>query len=348
MYGYSDHIDLTPEQVLQKVSKEEIFNWILRESLDQAFDLKNRYLSPFREEDRHPDCRFEVRNDGAILFVDFGEEAGKTHRSCFKMVMDWYNLSLQGAIEAICAKFGLSSNSFDYKPVVTQPYIRTDNPSDAIITYDPIYYDSKALIFWSQFTIRKEHLFEDGVFYTNRFYIQYPDKPKKAISVYGLCFALDFIDRVKLYQPYSKDYKWITNCDEDYIGNIDNLPPEGEELVITKSYKDHRVIRNLLNNRPTIWLQNEGQFPSDWVLEMLLKRFKITTVFFDNDKTGIKASKDLVEKLNGIRPNSTRSITLPRKKRHLQLFNNYLKDPGEWVHKEGREDTQIILKKIGL
>lgn len=335
MYGYEEHLDITPEQLLQKVSQQQIFEWILKE----PFEFGKRYRSPFRE-DKNPKCRFEQRTDGTILFVDFGDTT--THRTCFKMVMDSHqDCTLQEAVKIILSHFNLSKEKYEYKQIVSSTeYIKTDQPSDTIITYDPIQIEKRHKLYISQFLILPEHLKEDNVFPTNKFYIQKPNGQRRTINVYTICFALDFIDAVKLYQPYSVDYKFITNCNEDHIGNFDNLDERGHEVIITKSWKDHRVIRNLLLLKNIIYFQNEGMIPSMYILENLSKRFKLITIFFDNDEAGIKAAIKLQLIFNKIRIGSCRVVYIP--------INIGYKDPGAIVCKEGRIDTIKLLKKIGL
>lgn len=340
-YGYEDFLDITPEQVLQKVTPQQIFEWVLNE----PFEFGKKYKSPFREHSKlKGTCRFEQRTDGTIIFVDFGDTT--THRTCFKLVMDYYTMTngycnLQDAIKLILSHFKLSTDTTDYEAVFkSREYIKTDQPSDVIITYDPRTIERRDKIHWSQFLIQPADLKEDNVFATSRFYIQNPYKSRKTVNVYGLCYAIDFIDAVKLYQPYSTDYKWITNCSEDNIGNFDNIDNTGDELIISKSYKDHRVIRNILFLKNVIWFQNEGMIPSRFILENLLERFKLITIFFDNDMAGIKAAIKLQDILNSIRISSTRRIMIPE-------IIGY-KDPGETVCREGRQDTIKIFKLIGL
>lgn len=337
-YGYEEYLDITPDQILQKVSQQQIFEWILQE----PFDFTKRYKSPFRTHS-NPNkgtCRFEQREDGTIIFVDFGDS--KTHRTCFGMLMDLERTTLTEVLKLIISHFKLSENTEDYTPTVLtrSGHIQTDHSSDTIITYDTTYLEKKHKLYISQFLILPQHLIEDNVFPTTRFYIQKPNYQRRTINVYSVCFALDFIDAVKIYQPYSTDYKWITNCSEDHIGNFDNLDKEGEELIITKSWKDHRIIRNILFLKNVVYFQNEGMIPSMYILENLSKRFKLITIFFDNDETGIKAAIKLQAIFNKIRIASCRIIYIPDKYQY--------KDAGETIKAEGRKDTITIFKNIGL
>jgi hypothetical protein len=331
MYGYGEHIEITPEQLLQKIPQEQIFEFILKE----PFNFKARYISPFRESDKHPDCRFEQREDGTIIFVDFGEQF-KIHRSCFSMVMDKFGVDLDGAIRVICEEFNLSTNTADYTPTERKTYTK-EQGTKTIIAYDKQPYNKSDIYLWSQFLIRPEHLIEDNTFSVKRFSIKKPGS-YKIITPYNHCYAMDFIDSVKIYQPNNAKYKWITNCDENVIGNINNLPATGEELIVQKSYKDHRVLRNLDIGLLVCWFMNEGCVPAKHILENLISRFKLLTFFYDNDPEGIKAAIKLVKACNGIREGCSRYV-------HLPVDCGY-KDPAQYIGKEGRKDTENTIKKI--
>jgi len=344
MYGYSEYTDITVEQVLQKVTQQQIFELVL----GSTFDFSGRYCSPLRE-DTKPDCRFEERPDGTILFVDFGERllTGKTHRTCFSMIMDYYSISLNEAIKLICGRFNLSTNSVDYpKSIHKVSYDYTIEKQETIITYEAKYPSKSDVLYWSQFLISIDNLTEDNVFCVRSFNIS-NHKGKRKINAYKNVYAIDFIDAVKIYQPYNNKYKWITNCNENHIGNIDNLPSMAEELIIQKSYKDYRVLKNL-DYSNIIWFHNEGCLPSMDILKNLTDRFKIITVFYDNDEDGVKAGEKLCTIFNSIRENCSRLVYLPRKRLHKKLYGNYLKDPAEFIHREGKQDLVAILKQIGI
>jgi hypothetical protein len=344
MYGYEEYIDITPEQILQKITQEQIFEFILKDS----FDINLVYCSPLRD-DKKPGCRFEQRLDGTIIFVDFGERflTGHTHRSCFSMVMDAFNVDLSGAIRIICAEFKLSINRYDYKEVEKIHYEKTNTSSETIITYEKKIPTKSDIIFWSQALIKPEHLEEDNSFCISRFSVK-NHKGYFIINTYKHSYVFDFIDKMKIYQPYKEKYKWVTNCDENCIGNIDNLPATGEELIIQKSYKDHRLLRNLELGYNVIWFQNEGCTPSLEILKNLTERFKVITVFYDNDVDGIKAAEKLVAIFNVLKEDCARMVYLPRKRKHKQLYNKYLKDPSEFYYREGKQNLITILKHIGL
>lgn len=350
MYGYEEHIELTPDQILQKLTQQQIFELVLK----LPFNFNERYKSPFRQ-DKRGDCRFEERQDGTILFVDFGEiNSRKIHRSCFGMMLDAYpGYTLNGIIKILCNEFKLSTDIRDYQ-YISNTYNTNNNSSiynnqeesseETIIKYRRKAFSRLDVLHWSQFIIKTEHLIEDNVSATNLFTVKKPNKLLKTINVYKYCYAIDFIHHVKLYQPYSDKYKWITNCNENDIGNIDNLPATGDELIIEKAYKDHRVLRNLNLNLNVIWFQNEGQIPDLYILKNLTERFKLIYIFFDPDETGITSALKLHAILESFRQDCARIVHLPifisRKLNH--------KDVSEFVHKEGRNDLIEILKQIKI
>lgn len=338
MYGFQDYNKITPEQVLQKVSQEEIFQFVLGKHPDSA----SRFLSPFRI-DKKANCRFEVIADGTLLFVDFGDKS-TTHRTCFKAVMDKYGIILDSAVNMIVSHFELSSSEENYVPVTKTFTIEKadkEEKESTIITYDIVPYAKRDKLHWSQFLITPSQLLEDNVYSTNKYYLT-RNGVKRGINLFTKCYAIDFITRVKLYQPSSVDYRWITNCDENNIGNFDNLPLTSDVLLIKKSYKDHRVIRNLPLDLNVVWFQNEGCIPDIYILINIAARFKKIVVFYDNDEAGVKAAIRLVSIFNNIREDCASMIHLPVMANKTRQW----KDPAQFISKEGSADLLVIFKQL--
>jgi hypothetical protein len=352
MYGYEETIDISPEQLLQKVSQEKIFELVL----EQPFSFNIRYKSPFREHSKNiGTCRFERRDDGTILFVDFGDLRGRTHRSCFRMVMDKFSVNLTTSMKIIAQAFNLPLDKSAYNEVTVlvdnneYSYHKRDHQDQDSDTKDTeIFYTAKEYnrddrLHWSKFLIKIEELLEDQV-YSLRNFTVINDKGRRTFTAYKHCYAIDFLDAVKIYQPYSKEYKWITNCTENHIGNIDNLPASADELIIQKSYKDHRVLRNLKLDLNVCWFSSEGVIPSIEILQNLLLRFKLITVFYDNDAAGIAAALRLVTIFNSLREGSARMVHLPCLVQRKITYKN----TSDFIHREGRGDLIEVLKHIQL
>lgn len=332
MYGYDEYSDILPEQLFQKISQEDIFSWIFK----LPININEKYCAPYRE-DKTPRCWFEYR-DGLLMFMDFGDRIGNRHKTCLGVIMAIYNANLRSAIDIICKQFGLSKSTIDYKPVEKSLYQEIEKRR-AIIKPEIQDYNKKDKIYWSQYIIKVEHLEEDKVYSVSRYFLD-SSKGKRWITPYSHCYDIDFIDAHKIYQPYKPpNYRWITNCDEDHIGNIDNLPISGDLLIIQKSYKDHRTLRNLDSSYNVIWLQNEGCVPSIHILQNLTTRFKNIIIFFDNDMAGIVAGIKLSSIFNSIKPGCSKLEVLPTVDS---------KNISDLVKKEGRNDTLKILNKIKL
>lgn len=334
-YGYDEYIGLTPDQVLQKISQEQIFELILQ----QPFSYTARYKSPLRE-DTEAGCRFEQRPDGTILWVDFADKP--IHRTCFRMLMDRTGYSYEGVVRILCKSFSLSTNPADYPTNGIAHRSFFEDTSRAGIDYTKRAFNKRDILYWSKFIIKPQDLLEDNVFSASRIFINNPRKEKpSSFTPIGLCYVIDFLDAVKVYQPYSSNCKWLTNCTADHIGNFDNLPPTGNTLIITKSYKDHRVFRNigLDDAYSVVWFHNEGSIPSDFLLRSLLVRFSYIIVFYDNDVQGLKAASILVGKLRELRKQGDYGgICMAYIPERLGY-----KDIGEFIEKEGQRDTLNLL-----
>lgn len=339
MYGYDNSFEISPDQLLQKITAEEIFRWIFNDDISTA----HRYTSPFRD-DENPDCRFQETIDGTLLFIDFGEPSGRTHRTCWRAVMDHHKCNLSTALRLVCNKFGLSDNPVDYEQCkVVEVKQENSKPYPTIIGWDIRPAEKRDKIFWSQFIIGSQDLKDDKVGIVKTVHID-SKKGRTSFNPMSICYAYDFGHHVKIYQPYNNPkYKWITNCNENDIGNIDNLPIVGDELFISKAYKDHRVLRNIgFGLKAVIWFQNEGCVPDAKILLDLSQRFKLITIFYDNDQPGREAANKLMTTILTINSSAkVRCIWLPvRKYPH--------KDPSDFIKKEGRVDTQEVLKYIGI
>lgn len=348
MYGYEKYLEITGQHILTKVTQEQIFQLVF----EKPISLTARYTSPFRT-DKNPGTFFSKREDGTLIYIDFGEIDGYTHRSCFQTIMDFNKLSYDNSLRFVADTFNLSYSKEDYDSNLIlntnynySKYKERNTNTKSDITYIKSPYDGRDTRHWNQFIIKIEDLISDNVYATHRFFIQKSNEVKKRVyNIFNPCYAIDFIDAVKIYQPLSIDYRFITNCNENHIGNINNIPLIGDKLIIQKAYKDHRVLRNLIPELNVVWFQNEGVIPDDYILINLLERFEKIIIFYDNDYGGVVGAIKLANYLNNIRIDSTKIIHLPN---YINKKDSQLKDLGEFVHKEGRKDTVEILKYIKL
>jgi len=341
MYGYKNYTPLTPEEILRRVSEKDIFGIIIKEPI---IDEKGAYYkAPYRL-DTNPDCYFEKYN-GSLKFIDFADY--QRTKSCFGLIQRVYNLSFKDTLKYINSHFnlGLGDNIRNTKEVfIENDYVEEEKIvksfKERVITYLPREFDYKDKQFWNKYGISKQNLIDDKVIPIQMYRSTSRTGEYFTIRTMDLCYAYtDFKDgKVKIYRPYGdKLGKWFTNCNQNDLGSFEHLPEKGDLLIITKAYKDCRIMRNLGFN--SCWNQAEGMIPSESILKNLCKRFKKIIVWFDNDSTGITNSRFYVEVINSIEPNKAKSLMLPPK-----LLLEHIKDPSDLYAKQGEKSLLKFLK----
>lgn len=347
MYGYNNYKPITKEEILLRVSEENIFGIVINEPI--SIEKGACYRAPYRS-DENADCYFEYY-DNKLCFVDHASNPKSV--DAIGMIMKCANLSFVKALEYINGHFslGLGNNSSSTKEV----FIKNDHVEEEkivksfkerVITLLPRQFGYKDKQFWSKYGISSQNLIDDGVIAVQMYRSTSKYGKYFTINCMDICYAYtDFEDgKMKIYRPYgNKDSKWFTNCNQNDIGSYRHLPESGELLIVTKSYKDCRVIRNLGLN--SCWFQSEGMIPHMDLLRDLCKRFKKIIVWFDNDSAGITNSRILVEIFNTIEPNKASSIMLPPR-----LLKESIKDPSDYYANKGKEQlidflvTKTIIK----
>jgi hypothetical protein len=321
MYGYEVGIPLSIKDLLTTYSQEDIFKIVFKEYPD----LDILYLSPFRE-DNHPNCFFDWYK-GKLYFKDFADKP----RDCFQAVKDFYNLeTFPDLIKFVVKYFDNNPIPCDERPKkVFEREIR-----DCSITFRVKSYELQDDLYWKQYFITEDQLTEDhvSVIYWYRFY---SEKAKKWVVLrpFDICYAISGFDtRCKIYRPqnHNKKSKWLTNCTPNDVGNLNNIDQTGDLLIITKSYKDARVIRNQ-GYRNVIWFQSEMMTPCIEILSDLISRFERIIIFYDNDDAGILGASNLQLKF----------YTLGKEVKTITSPCSYMKDPAEMV---SIKQTEQVLK----
>lgn len=318
---YFDFWDDVAQEILEDISQEQVFYYLF----DSYPDIRKRYHSPFRE-DGKPDCFFFYHTDGKLLFVD---KARNIYLNCFEALGYKYNLeSFREIIQIVeVIKTKTVTESF-IKPKRVKTIIET-------LSVEPT---EKDLQFWSLYDITLDQLKKDGVKSVN-----------KAMTIKGIkkiIYHLEdqFSYRIyyntetknrKVYCPLSA-LKFISNTTNDDI--YLNFNKEVKTLVITKSYKDYRVLLNQGVN--CMWIQSEVVFPSEKLLCQIASFFDEIVVLFDNDETGIKQSKKLSAKIDLFYPGKARPLWLPP-----ELLSYGISDSSDIYKEKGKNELNLFLKK---
>lgn len=343
MYGYNEIISLSPEQILEEVSQEDIFKLFIKEDIITDKDLAT-YVAPYRS-DSNPDCYFE-EYDNRLFFVDFADIPQS--KNCFSFISRCTGLNFLDTLAYIINKLNLGKGNNSKEKSTIQKENKVVEvkklKKERTITYAPRKFNNKDKEFWSQYEISSEQLIEDGVI---------PIDIYRSISRKGTPFTIKPIDityaytdfdnnKIKIYRPFGgKEEKWFTNCSQNDVGSINHLPISGKKLIIQKSYKDCRVLRNQGLN--AVWFQNEGMIPNPTILKSLCRRFDQIIVWFDNDDAGLKAARIVANNINSLYPGKVKVIHLDP-----SYLEEGIKDPSDLIAKKGKQELVKFIKSKNL
>lgn len=341
MYGYINYIPLNIEEIYKRISQEDIFKLYFDEII---LDKQKVYKAPYRE-DNNPDCYFEYYNN-TLYFIDFAD-IGIKSKNAISFVSRMENFNYIETLNFINKKFklGLNSTLENPKKVVHEIQTNYEKPVKIYkdITYIPRNFEKRDMLYWSGYKITKQQLIEDKIIPIEA-YRGYNRKGKPfVVRPFDLMYAFtDFENKkVKIYRPnLDGNGKWFTNLNNNDIGGIKYLIEPIDNLVITKSYKDFRVLKNMKLN--VIWFQNEGMLPNNKILITVLNLVKKRVyVWFDNDATGLANGKQVTDTLNTLKIVKAKQIFLPPK-----LLKEGVKDPSDLIFKKlnGEELLETFIK----
>lgn len=335
-YGYQEDEIINSDFILRNYNQEDIFCIIFGE---QMYD--NKYIcSPFRD-DKNPACYFEMYND-ILWFIDFADK-NKIRRNCFDIIMDKFNCNFHESCIFIHNYFQNNDNIKNNINInSSNKRIVNKTKSDFNIILKTRYYKIKDKNYWNQFEITKEQLLEDNVFPVIWFKTQGFKPNDFLIRPDTISYAIkNFQDdkRVKIYLPLevNKKKKWFTNCKSDDIGNFNKISITGKNLIITKSYKDCRIIRN--QNIDSVWFQNETTIPNIEILYDLFLRFENTYTLFDNDKQGISMSNIIKNIAQTEFQIGVNNLFIP------EMIG---KDSADFIKKDKKQFKQFLIKNLLL
>jgi len=344
MYGYNKYVPLNITEIFKRASEEEIFGIVIQDEIKDNGESKHK--APYRP-DNVGDCYFE-RYNGNLMFIDFASPYRLKSMNCITFIQKVFNISYIDALHLINDKLslGLGDNLEKVREIIQlKDSVEEKNFNiikERVITILPRQFNYKDKKFWWKYEITKQNLIDDKVIPVELY--KSTSRKGKPFSVRPLdiCYAYtDFEgNRKKIYRPYSpiKEGKWFTTCNQNDIGGVNDLPKSGEQLIITKSYKDYRVLKN--QGLIVIWFQNEGMIPNNEILLNLLSKFKKIIIWFDNDNAGITNSRLVVEHLKSFKTNNDiSSVMLPP-----ILLKEKIKDPSDYIEVKGKNALLEFLK----
>lgn len=303
------------------------------------FDIAHKYLgitcvpevinSPLRQ-DNNPSLGLFINNrTNSLWFKDFGSgEKG----SLYDLLAKMWNVSKDKVYDriledmpapALIRKHGVKV----YRKSAGKVEVRVREWRD----YDIAYWDSYGISLpWLKFgeiyPISHIILTKNGH--------SYPIPAEKYAYVY--VERKDGIVSFKIYQPYSKEYKWMSKHDSSVWDLWTKIPEKGDKLIITSSRKDALAIWSN-TGIPALSLQGEGYIPKEHVVQQLKDRYNKVYVLYDNDFQSEENHGRMYGKMIAERFNVTQ-IEIPEKWKS--------KDPSDLVKNHGRGVLRRVIYEL--
>lgn len=306
---------ITLDYILSKVTEYDIYARYLGQ-----FKIGFIYNSPFRK-DKNPSFGiFRSRKSGRLLFKDHGNgECGDVIKfvELYTGITNYNDL-----LKQIVKDMQITNNTVLHS---TKEIEKDNETVIGVVRQDWTDIDKN---YWSQFgitlnTLKKFKVSSIKYYLCNGIVksIYKDENPMYAYKVY---------DHFKIYKPLADKYtKWRNNLTENDIQGYEQLPKNGDLLIITKSLKDVMVLYEMGYN--AISPSSESTFIPDKALEVLKKRFKRILLCFDRDVAGCKNMRKISFKtgLNGFlvhKKFQSKDISDAVKRNGFETVKNWLKE----------------------
>lgn len=317
-------LNLNKEIILDIVSEETLMEHYL------GIPVKKGMFKSTLRADEHPTGSFTRDSSGRLIFKDFN---GSFYGDVFEVVKYKFRVSYKEALRIIANDFGIIQIDSVKKNSKLIEYSNTKFEEKELcnIQIEMKPFSDGELGWWKQFNINLDILNKFKVFSCKSVFLngRYLTGSSNRDYIFGYYkYTLDNIDYFRIYYPQRKKYRFLSNWNASMIQGYDQLPKNGDLLVITKSMKDVMTLYSF--NIIAIAPNSETLFLSSEQYEDLKQRFKKIILFYDNDLPGIA-------NMNKIRKNfHIDCIWIPRK---------YAKDISDFCSKFGSDNTKKLINK---
>lgn len=281
---------LSKEAVFSKVSSYQIIKFYI-----PIVNLNGAFSSPWRK-DTHPSCSLFFTSTGTALIKDF---ANGEVLDGVSLVMKLKNVDFYTALNHINNDMGLNLIGNTCNRTTSSVIIPGDikqSSRKAVIRVKYREWNDSDVLFWGKYNISISRLIESDTYPIDFFWIgEHVFKAEKLSYVYHF-YKKEGIDLMKIYQPYSDKFKWVSNIDTTVVDGIKNIDTNCKYLIITKSRKDRLTLNSLGYN--SIATNNETSFMPLDVFEKLHGIYDDIYILFDNDEAGNINSKKFSELYN--------------------------------------------------
>lgn len=320
---------VTDWNIIKTWNQLHLWSWFLGYQINE----NDKFCNPLRV-DTHAGCwlTYSNTNPGWLVLIDYGD----------RRFMGYDILSAIAYQRHTTKKEAFYYILSNFQPIhlTKNQVIRNKNNFNFILHSKPRKWLKKDADFWLSYDIHKENLLEDKTFAVHHYIMNSKDSPKHYNKFYpDLAYCYPFKKHQKLYLPDTK-IRFISSCDENDIGGLNELSISSNILIITKSYKDYRVLKNL--GYDVVWFQNEGCIPNPFLLTKLYEEYEYIFIFYDNDKSGIKASHKICDYYNEIF-NTDKFIPTCL---DPELEITGITDPSDFIKEYGKQELISELKNM--
>lgn len=285
-------------------------------------------LSPLRK-DKNPSLSIFRLPDGNIGYKDFGTgEKGIVYDLLSKL----WNISIKQVYRRIIDDYSPSNTLIN--KTKRQRKLRKSCTTLNVKTREWRDWD---LEYWNKYGISKEWLEYAEVYPISTLFFN-NDKTTIPAEKYAYVYVERKDNKVtlKVYQPYSERFKWISKHDSSVWDLWTKIPITGDKLIITSSRKDALCVWSN-SGIPSLSLQGEGYIPKESVINELKNRYKDIYVLYDNDfqsdvNHGRLYGKHLSEMFN------LKQIEIPDKYKS--------KDPSDLCMNYGRKVVRNVILQL--
>jgi hypothetical protein len=292
MYNTLNVSKLTKENVLEKVTEYDIYQFYLK----GKFDLGKVMPSPFRKDTNPSFGIFKSSKTSSLLYKDHG--TGQTG-DCFKLVGELFGLTLPQTLKKIYhdlvdGKLTITTKGIDIK----ENYKNTNT----IISVKKKNFTKTDDDFWSKYKVITRDTLKHFNIYPIQFYWVNGKRSLHEYSSDNPMYAYPIYNKFKIYSPYSdRKYKFISNCNNFDIQGLEYLEYNSHNLIITKSYKDLMVLYGLNLDYDVIAVNSESVNIPKSIQKHLNARYTNIYLLYDNDQAGHLGMEKLAVK-TGYKP----------------------------------------------
>ena len=272
------------------------------------YEVVNKYLgisvvpsniNSILREDKNPSLCIFPYKDG-LFYKDFGTNQSG---NIYQLLSLYWNIPLNQVYRKIITDFNSNNKLCCCKKSSKTIIKRKSNINIKVKIRNWKPWDIE---YWSSYGISLKWLEYCDIFPISHIFLIHQNGEQLIISADK--YAYVYIERkdnkvsLKIYQPYSTNFKWMSKHDASVWDLWTKIPEKGDKLIITSSRKDALCLW-ANTGIPSLSLQGEGYVPKEKVINQLKERYSKIYVFYDNDfenkvNNGRNYGRILAEKFN--------------------------------------------------